>query len=74
MSKLFKIKGFPEYEIIDKILYRKAFKTKSKLTKWQYRDKRIINITLNNGIKGYILVKNGKRNWYSLTNLKLKLI
>lgn len=74
MSTCFAIKGFPEYEIIDKILYRRAYKTKSISTKWQYRDKRKINITLNNGIEGYILVKNAKRKWYSLANLRDRLV
>lgn len=74
MAKSYNIKGFPEYEIVEKILYRKSYKTKSKTTKWQYRNKRVIQKTINNGIEGYILVKNKKRKWYSLSNLRTKLI
>lgn len=74
MAVMYKIKGFSEYEIIDKILYRKAFCTKSKSCNYQFRTKRKINISRNNGIDGFILVKNKKRKWYSLTNLRKKII
>jgi len=74
MTQTYKIKGFPEYEIIEKQLFRKSYKTKSQTSTFQYRQKRAINITINNGIKGYILVKNKKRKWYSLENLRKKLI
>ena len=74
MSKVFEIKGFKEYEIVDKVLYRKKYKTRSKSTKWQYRERRRIEITKNNGVDGYMLVQNGKRKWHSLTKLRNLLI
>ena len=66
---MYYLKDFSGYEIIDKIMFRKAFCTESKSCKFQYKAKREINITMNNGIEGYILVKNGKRKWYSLSKL-----
>jgi len=74
MPQVFKIKGFTEYEIVDKILYRKGYKTKDRIKKWQYRNKRKINITTNNGIPGYILNRNNKRKWYSQISLRHRLI
>lgn len=73
MNVIYVIKGFPEYEFRNKTLYRKPYKTKSKTTKWQYRDERMIKQVLNNGVKGYMLYKNGKRSFYSLNQLKNKL-
>jgi hypothetical protein len=70
MPKVFEIKGFTGYEIIDKVLYRKAYKTPSATTKWQYRARRRIEPTLNNGLQGYILVKNKQRKWYSIERLR----
>lgn len=74
MTTTYYLKGFPEYKIINKIMFRKAYCTKSTSCKFQYRAKRQINISLNNGIEGYILVKSGNRKWYSLKNLHKKLI
>ena len=74
MDAIYIIKGFQEYEFRNKILYRKSYRTKSISTKWQYRGERIINQISNNGVKGYLLTKNRKRSFYSLTQLKTKLI
>ena len=76
MSIIFTISGFCNYYIKDKILYRKAYKAKSKSCMWQYREERKINRAIKGGIEGYFLVKNGKRKFYSLKKLKhrLKLI
>jgi len=52
--------GFKDYEIVDKILYRKEYITKSVSCKWQYRKRRKINRTYNNGVEGYYLIKSGK--------------
>jgi len=73
MSITYAISGFNTYETIN-VLYRKAYKTKSKSCKWQYREKRKIKRTFNNTIEGYILVKNNKRKFYSLERLRHKLI
>jgi len=61
--------GFKEYYIKDKILYRKAYKTKSKSCVWQYRNERKINRTFKGGIEGYFL--NNK--FHSLKSLKHRL-
>ena len=74
VQSTYKISGFNEYEIVDKILYRKAYKTRSVSCVWQYRKRRIIARIFNNGIEGYKLEKNGKRKFYSLEHLRHKLI
>lgn len=72
----YKLIGFDNYIIIDKIMYRILYITKSKSCKLQYRNKRKINRTVKQGIEGYYLVKNGNRKFYSLKKLRhrLKLI
>lgn len=74
MCETYVIKGFTEYEIVDKVLYRKEYRTESVSCKFQYRAKRKIGKTLNNKIEGYILVKNKKRKWYSLNRLRKLLV
>lgn len=71
--KRYIITGFNNYYFEGKTLYRKAYKTKSKTCKWQYRSKRIINQSVKGDIKGYWLVKKGKRKFYPLQKLKHKL-
>jgi len=70
----YRIKGFSEYLFIDKKLYRNEYEVKMKNGNIQYRDKREIKQTNNNGVKGFILVKNGSRKFYGLNRLKYKLI
>ena len=43
MPTIYTLSGFKEYEFRDKILYRKAYKTKSATCKWQYRAERKIS-------------------------------
>lgn len=75
MAITYTISGFRNYIIIDKIMYRKAYKVKLKdARKWQYREQREIQQTNNNGTLGYILVKNKVRKFYSLKFLRNKLI
>ena len=74
MPITYTISGFRNYIIIDKIMYRKAYKVKLKdARKWQYRNKREIKQVDNNGTLGYILVKNKVRKFYSLKFLRTKL-
>ena len=42
MQIIYLISGFKDYEIKDKILYRKAYRVKDKNDNLQYREKRII--------------------------------
>lgn len=74
MDSIYTLSGFKDYYFKDKILYRKQYITKSISCKFQYRSERIINKINNNGIEGYILVKKGKRKFYSFKSLKHKLI
>lgn len=67
------IKGFPRYFVFERKLYRKAYKTKSKSCKWQYREQREIKQTAKNGVKGYWLVKYNKR-YFIPTKKILKLL
>lgn len=60
MPVTYTMQGFSKYEFIDKILYRKDYKVKMKNGNWQYRQRRMINKTKNNGIPGYMLVKDGQ--------------
>ena len=69
----FKLIGFKNYIIKDKIMYRNAYKTKDKLCKWKYISEREIKISFKNGIYGYYLVKNGKTKFYPLTKLRHRL-
>jgi len=62
MTVTYSIAGFNNYIIINKIMYRKAYKVKLKDgRKWQYRNRRKIKQTDNNGTLGFILVKNKSR-------------
>jgi len=74
MNITFIISGFKNYIIINKIMYRKPYKVRlNDKRKWQYRNKREIKKVYNNGIEGYMLVKNKKRKFYSLNFLRRKL-
>ena len=75
MITTYRLIGFSKYIIENKILYRKAYKTKSKSCKWQYRNKRKLKKIDNNGTIGYLLIKNKakKRKFYSLDFLHKKL-
>jgi hypothetical protein len=69
--------GYPQYEFINKICFRKARKVKCKIYKFQYRNRREIQITKNsNNEDGYSLCKNKKRKFITLKKLshRLKLI
>jgi len=69
MSVNYCIIGFKGYVIKDKILYRKAYITKSKSCKFQYRNERKIKRVFKGGIEGYFL--NNK--FHSLKSLKHRL-
>jgi hypothetical protein len=73
MPIIYSISGFKSYLIIDKVLYRLEYKTKSISCQFQYRRKRKINRTFKDGVEGYYLVKNGIRKFYSLKKLKHRL-
>ena len=69
--------GYPQYEFVNKICYRKEYITSSKTYKYQYRNRRKINIS-NKGKKGfeqkgYWLIRNGKRSFTPLTKLHHRL-
>ena len=66
---IYKLIGFKDYIIKDKIMYRKSFKTKDKLCKWKYIGERKIKISIKNNVKGYYLNKK----FYPLTKLKHRL-
>ena len=70
---IYKLIGFENYIIKDKIMYRKAFKTKDKLCKFKYIAEREIKVSIKNNVKGYYLVRNNKTNFYTLTKLKHRL-
>ena len=70
---IYKLIGFENYIIRDKIMYRKAFKTKDKLCKWKYIGEREIKISCKNGIEGYYLVKNKKTRFYPFKKLRHRL-
>jgi hypothetical protein len=74
MAIIYSLIGFKQYIIIDKIMYRLPYITKSKSCQFQYRNKRKINRTIKQGIEGYYLIRNSKRKFYSLKKLKHKLI
>ena len=68
---MIKIKYFPDYFFSKKKLFRRAYKTKSKSCKWQYRAEREIKQVENNNIKGYLLRdKNNKRVFVSVEKMK----
>jgi len=69
MPTTYTLIGFNKYIIRDKILYRKAYKTKSKSCKFQYRNERKINKVFKGGVEGYFL--NNK--FHSLKSLKHRL-
>jgi len=69
----YKLIGFNNYIIINKILYRLAYKNKHSIYQFQYRNKRKIKRTFKNGVEGYFLVRNRKRKFYSLKKLKHRL-
>lgn len=73
MAVTYSIIEFKEYIIIDKILYRISYKTKSELCKWQYRKQRKINRSTKDNKQGYWLVKHKKRKFYSLEKLRHRL-
>jgi len=74
MNVTFTISGFKNYIIINKTMYRKPYKVRlNDDRKWQYRNKREIKQTDNNGTLGYMLVKNKVRKFYSLKFLRAKL-
>lgn len=70
---IFKLIGFENYIIKDKIMYRKAYKTKDKLCKFKYIEEREIKRSFKNGVEGYYLIYNRKRKFYPLTKLKHRL-
>jgi hypothetical protein len=74
--KVFKLIGFENYIIKDKILYKKSSVKKDKLCKFKYIEEREIKRTFKDTVEGYYLVKNNKSKFYTLTKLKhrLKLI
>lgn len=73
MPAIYTLIGFNSYVVIDKVLYRMIYKTKSKSCFWQYRQQREIKRTFKDEIEGYWLVKNGKRKFYSIKSLKHRL-
>jgi hypothetical protein len=73
MQLTYRLIGFNDYIIKDKILYKKSYICKSKLCELQFRKERKIKRIFNNGIEGYILTRNGKRKFYSLKRLKHRL-
>ena len=73
MPTIYTISGFNAYIIKDKVLYRKAYKTKSTSCVFQYRNEREIKRVFKNGNEGYFLVKNGLSKFYSLKKLKHRL-
>lgn len=73
MPKVYVIKGFTQYLIIDKILYKLPKVCKHQRFKFQYRGKRKIKIALKNNNKGYYLTKQGETKFYTLKSLKHKL-
>jgi len=70
----YRISGFNNYIIKNKVLYRKSYKVKTKTGNWQYREQRKINKINNNGVVGYKLVNKGNRKFYSLKSLHNKLV
>ncbi len=73
MQSIYLISGFSQYFFKDKELYRKEYTVKMSNKNYQYRAERKIKRSFNNGIEGYILHRNGKRKFYSLTRLKHRL-
>jgi hypothetical protein len=74
MAATYCIIGFKDYVIIDKILYRRAYKIKDSKCLFKYLSQRKIKQTQKDNQIGYFLVKNGKRKFYSLKKLRHKLI
>lgn len=70
MPTIYALSGFKGYEFRDNVLFRKAYRTKSKSCKWQYRAERRIELVSNNGTMGYMLTSSGKRKFYSLKQIK----
>jgi len=70
---IYKLIGFENYIIKDKIMYRKAFVTKDKLCKLKYLSERQIKISIKNNVKGYYLAKDNKTKFYSLRILRHRL-
>jgi len=70
---IFKLIGFENYIIKDKILYRKEHVVNDKLCKFKYISERQIKISTKNNVKGYYLVRNNERKFYSLTSLRHRL-
>jgi hypothetical protein len=68
--KTYTIPRFPKYIIKFKKVFRKAYKTKSKSCKFQYRNEREIRQIEKGNKKGYWLVKNNKRYFVSCKKLK----
>lgn len=71
--RIFKLIGFNNYIIKDKIVYRKAHRVKDELYKFKYIGEREIKISVKNNVKGYYLVYKRKRKFYPLTKLKHRL-
>lgn len=70
---LYKLIGFNNYIIKNKILYRKSYTVRDKRCKYKSISERKINKTFKNNIEGYFLVRNNKRKFYSLKGLKHRL-
>ncbi len=70
---IFKLIGFENYIIKDKILYRKEYKIKDKKVKFKYISERKIKRVLKDGIDGYFLVRGKNRKFYSLKKLRHRL-
>ena len=70
---VYKLIGFKNYIIKDKILYRLSYIVKDKKVKFKYISERQIKRTYKNNVEGYYLVRNGKRKFYPLKKLKHRL-
>jgi hypothetical protein len=74
MPAIYRLSGFNNYIVIDKVLYRLPYITKSVSANFQYRNRRAISRTFKDGAEGYWLTKNKTRKFYSLKSLKHRLI
>lgn len=72
--KIFKLIGFDNYIIKDKIMYRKAHKIKDFRCKFRYISDLKIKRSFKNNQIGYYLVKNNTRKFHSLKKLKHRLV
>ncbi len=73
MAATYTLIGFSAYIIINKILYRKPYATKSRACKLLYRSLRAIKRTVKNEVEGYYLTRNKRTAFYPLSKLKHRL-